>query len=78
MGLSITAAENKINELLSLGLSGDELKSRLVSEVLEKLDVSASGSKTILYSGMEKAVIDNLAQDANNRMLNNTGLRGQG
>jgi Ca2+-binding RTX toxin-like protein len=72
MGLSITAAENKINELLSLGLSGDELKSRLVSEVLEKLDVSASGSKTILYGGMDNKVIDNLAKDANNRMLNNT------
>lgn len=72
MGLSVTAAELKIDELLSQNLSVDELKSRLVSEVLEKLDVSANGSKTILYSGMDKTTIGNLAKDSNNRMLNNT------
>ena len=73
MGLSVTAAELKIDELLSQNLSVDELKSRLVSDVFEKLDVTDPnanvGAKTILYSGYD---VSDLVGDPNNRMLNNT------
>lgn len=73
MGLSVTAAELKIDELLSKGYSAEELKSRLVSDVFEKLDVidpnANAGAKTILYSGYD---VSDLVGDPNNRMLNNT------
>lgn len=69
MGYSVEEASKAFKDIAEGESPATEAQMR---HIIGQLDVTGSGSKTILFTGVSQTVIDELAKDPNNRMLPNT------
>jgi len=73
MGYTVDGANIELQRIINGESPAAEAELKRIISELDVTDTKANaGAKTVLYSGIEKGVIDDLAHDPSNRMLNNT------
>lgn len=73
MGYTVEEANIELQKIINGESPATEAELKRIISELDVTDTKANaGAKTVLYSGIEKDVIADLAHDSSNRMLNNT------